>query len=167
MSPRARARREIPEWARGDPLMEQYATEVFGRRTDDEDELFEVMCLQLFQAGLTWRMILARRGAFRKAFKGWQIEKVARITPRGVERLLADASIVRNRKKIEACIANARVVRDIQGEHGSFCRWFYDVLDGDDLPALQQQLRSRFRFMGPEIARMWLISAGRVPEGTH
>ena len=158
-------RREVPEWARGDPLMERYALEVFGRRVRDDDALFEHLCLQVFQAGLTWRMILARRDAFRQAFHHWQIDRVARITPRGVERLLADASIVRNRRKIEACIANARVVQEIQREHGSFRHWFYEVLEGDDLAALQQVLRGKFRFMGPEIARMWLLASGRIANG--
>ncbi|MEE9276853.1 MAG: DNA-3-methyladenine glycosylase I [Dehalococcoidia bacterium] len=162
MERKAQPRREVPEWVRGDPLMEWYALEVWGNRIRDDDALFEIMSLQVFQAGLTWRMILLRRDAFRKAFKGWRIERVARITPRGVERLVQDASIIRNRKKIEACIENARTVRGIQGEHGSFCRWFYDVLDGDELPPLQKSLRATFKFMGPEIARMWLLASGRL-----
>ena len=154
---------EIPGWARGDPLMEWYAGEIWGRRLDNEDALFEVMSLQVFQAGLNWRMILARRDAFRKAFHGWRIHEVASMTPERVEGLMADASIIRNRRKIEACIENARTVEGIQREHGSFCNWFYHVLEGDNLSDLQGTLRKTFRFMGPEIARMWLMASGRVP----
>ena len=143
--------------------MEWYTTEVWGRRADDDNALFENMSLQVFQAGLNWRMILARRDAFRKAFHGWSIGEVADMGPRDVDRLLKDASIIRNRKKIEACIANARIIRGIQGQHGSLCHWFYDVLGGDDLSELQRTLRKTFKFMGPEIARMWLMASGRIP----
>ena len=156
--------REMPEWASGDPLLEWYATEIWGRRATDDDALFEIMCLQVFQAGLTWRMILARRDAFRRAFDGWRIDSVAAMGPEDVERLVQDASIIRNRMKIEACISNAAVVQDLQARHGSFCRWFYDVLEGDTLPPLQKALRAAFKFMGPEIARMWLLASGRLPD---
>ena len=154
--------REVPGWARGDPLMEWYATEVWGRRARDDDSLFEVMSLQIFQAGLTWRMVLARRDAFRAAFQGWRVDAVAAMEPTDVERLLRDASIIRNRRKIEACIANARVVQGIQREHGTFRAWFYEALPGADLAELQRWLRKTFAFMGPEIARMWLGASGRV-----
>ena len=152
----------VPEWAVGDPLMEWYATTIWGKRLDDDNVLFEVMCLQVFQAGLTWRMILARRDAFRQAFQNWHIDKVADMAPDDVDRLLQDPSIIRNRKKIEACIANAQTILGIQQQHGSFCRWFYQVLEGDDLAVLQKALRKIFKFVGPEIARMWLMAAGRV-----
>ena len=154
---------QIPEWARGDPLMERYATEVWGKRMEDDDNLFEVMSLQVFQAGLNWRMILARRDAFREAFSGWRIDEVAEMGPETVDRLVQDASIVRNRKKIEACIANAGTIQTIQREHTSFCNWFYHVLEGQELPDLQKTLRQTFKFIGPEIARMWLLASGRLP----
>ena len=156
--------REIDEWARGDPLREWYAREVWGKPTEDDDSLFEIMSLQVFQAGLSWHMILARRDAFRNAFNGWRIDAVAEMGPPDVERLLQDSAIVRNRLKIQACITNALVVKELQQEHGSFCNWFYRVLPGDDLSALQKELRSRFKFMGPEIARMWLMASGRIPD---
>ena len=154
--------REMPEWASGDELLEWYAKEIWGRRATDDDALFEIMCLQVFQAGLTWRMILARRDAFRRAFDGWRIDSVASMGPEDVERLGQDASIIRNRMKIEACISNAAVVQELQAQHGSFCRWFYDVLEGDSLPPLQKALRANFKFVGPEIARMWLLASGRL-----
>ena len=149
----------------GDSFREWYVTEIWGKRVDDDDALFEVMCLQVFQAGLAFRMVLARRDAFRKVFHGWRVSEVARMGPGSVDRLRQDASIIRNRAKIEACIANARAVEEIQREHGSFCRWFYDVLEGDDLAALQSTMRGTFRFMGPEIARMWLMASGRIATG--
>ena len=137
--------------------------EVWGKRVTDDDSLFENMNLQIFQAGLSWRMILARRDAFREAFHRWRVGEVAAMSPQDVSRLLQNASIIRNRKKIEASIANARIVQEIQREHGSFCDWFYSAFEGDDLVGLQMMLKRTFRFMGPEIARMWLMSTGRIP----
>ena len=162
MPPQAEDRRQVPEWALGDPLTEWYATTIWGKRLDDDDTLFEVMSLQVFQAGLSWRMILARRDAFRNGFQNWRIDKVADMSPDDVDRLLQDPSIIRNRKKIEACIANARTIQVIQREHGSFCHWFYQVLPGDELAVLQNALRKTFKFIGPEIARMWLMAGGRI-----
>lgn len=155
---------EIEEWARGDPLREWYASEIWGRPTEDDDSLFEVMSLQVFQAGLSWHLILTKRDAFRSAFHGWRIDTVAAMGPPDVETLLQDPAIIRNRLKIQACISNARVVQELQREHGSFCNWFYRVLPGDDLAILQRELRGRFKFMGPEIARMWLMASGRIPD---
>ena len=153
---------EVPEWAKGDPLMEWYASEVWGKRVADDDALFEIMSLQIFQAGLSWRMILARRDAFRAVFHGWRIPLVAAMSPDDVDRALLDPAIIRNRKKVEACVSNAQTIQGIQREHGSFCRWYYDVLEGDELASLQKELRKTFRFIGPEIARMWLFASGRV-----
>lgn len=164
MSPGPETDRQLPWWAHGEPLMEWYAREIWGKRLENDDALFEVMSLQVFQAGLTWRMILARRDAFRQAFHGWKIDEVAEMTPNDVDRLRQDASIIRNRLKIEACIANARIIQGIQREHGSFCGWFYNVLEGDALVDLQKKLRATFKFVGPEIARMWLLASGRLPD---
>lgn len=155
--------RPMLTWTLGDPLVAWYATTIWGNRIDNDDTLFEVMSLQVFQAGLSWRMILLRRDAFRRAFKGWHIDSVANIKPSYVDQILHDASIIRNRKKIEACVYNAQVIKDIQGSHGSFCKWFYDVLPGNDLSDLQNALRKTFKFIGPEIARMWLMASGRIP----
>ena len=132
---------------------------------DDDDLLFEVMSLQVFQAGLSWRMVIERREALRKAFLGWRIDGVATMGPDDVERLIQDGSIIRNRRKIEACIANARAVQRIRKQDGSLCHWFYDLLEGDTLADLQKVLRRTFSFMGPETSRMWLMACGRIPTG--
>ena len=142
-----------------------YSSSVWGKQQQDDDALFEVMSLQVFQAGLTWNMVLQRRDAFRNAFRDWNIDAVAGMGPEDVQQLIADPSIIRNRKKIEACVANARTVQALRGEYGSFCNWFYNVLPEDDLAGLQGALRKTFKFMGPEIARMWLLASGRLPDG--
>ena len=145
-----------------DPLRDWYVNEIWGRRASDDDALFEVMSLQVFQAGLTWKMILDKRDAFRSAFAGWKIDAVAALGPDEVERLRQDRGIVRNRLKIEAVIENARRVQALGEEHGGFCRWFYETLEGQEYPPLAPELRRTFKFMGPEIARMWLMASGRI-----
>jgi DNA-3-methyladenine glycosylase I len=145
-----------------DLLREWYVNEIWGRRATDDDALFEVMSLQVFQAGLTWKMILDKRDAFRRAFAGWKIDAVAALGPYDVERLRQDGDIIRNRLKIEAVIENARRIQALRDEHGSFCAWFYDTLAGHEYPHLAKELRRAFKFMGPEIARMWLMASGRI-----
>ena len=145
-----------------DPLRDWYANTIWGRRVDDDNTLFEVMSLQVFQAGLTWKMILDKRDGFRNAFADWNIEQVAAMGPEQAEALRQDGAIIRNRLKIEATIENARRVEGLRSEHGSFCDWFYEVLPGQEYPALQKELRGTFKFMGPEISRMWLMAAGRI-----
>ena len=140
----------------------RYSKEIWGQRALGDDALFEVMSLQVFQAGLTWRMVLSRRDSFRAAFADWKIDAVAGMGPEDVERLREDPGIIRNRQKIQAVIDNAGIIVAIQKEHGSFCDWFYDHLPGSDYPSLQKELRSTFKFMGPEISRMWLMASGRI-----
>ena len=81
--------------------------------------------------------------------------------PDDIDEMVLDQTIIRNRKKIEACVFNAQVIQELQKEHGSFCHWYYN-LPGDDLTTLQKTLRQTFKFMGPEIARMWLMASGRI-----
>ena len=145
-----------------DPLRDWYVNTIWGKRVSDDDILFEVMSLQVFQAGLTWRMILNKRDGFRSAFGGWNIETVAGYGPAEVEALRNDSGIIRNRLKIQATVDNARAIVDLKSEHGSFCNWFYEVLEGSEYPALQKMLRNNFKFMGPEISRMWLMASGRI-----
>jgi DNA-3-methyladenine glycosylase I len=92
----------------GDPLYERYHDEEWGRLVADERGLFERLCLEAFQSGLSWLTILRKREAFRAAFAGFEPDAVADFGPADVQRLLGDAGIVRNRAKIEAAIANAR-----------------------------------------------------------
>ena len=95
-----------------DPLRDWYVNTIWGKRVSDDDILFEVMSLQVFQAGLTWRMILNKRDGFRSAFGGWNIETVAGYGPAEVEALRNDSGIIRNRLKIQATVDNARAIVD-------------------------------------------------------
>ncbi len=140
----------------------RWYSSIWGKRVSDDNLMFELMCLQVFQAGLTWRSILNRRNEFKLAFNGWNIDSVMAMTEKEITDLTYNASIIRNRRKIEACVFNANVAKCIQNEYGSFCYWVYEVLPGDELQDLQRYLRPRFKFLGPEIARMWLLAVGRL-----
>src|SRR5215211_6752713 len=100
-------------WANGAPEYVEYHDLEWGRPVTDDDGLYERLCLEAFQSGLSWLTILRKREAFRAAFAGFSIEAVARFGERDVERLMADAGIVRNRAKIGRAIANAKAAAEI------------------------------------------------------
>ncbi|MBS2965706.1 DNA-3-methyladenine glycosylase I [Actinocrinis puniceicyclus] len=102
-------------WAGQNPEYIAYHDEEWGRALRGDDALFERLCLEAFQSGLSWLTILRKRPAFRAAFQDFSIEKVAAFDEHDVERLLADAGIVRNRLKINAAIANARTAAALSG----------------------------------------------------
>ncbi len=112
-------------WAGDDPLYVHYHDTEWGRPVDDDVRLFEKICLEGFQSGLSWITILKKRENFRKAFAGFDFEKVARFGARDVERLLKDSGIVRHRGKIEAAINNAQKVLDVIDEFGSLADYFW------------------------------------------
>ena len=108
------------EWAGTEPLMVAYHDDEWGSPTHDDAELFELLTLEGAQAGLSWRTILNKREGYRAAFAGFDPARVAEFTERDVERLVADAGIVRHRGKIESTINNGQHVLEVQGELGSF-----------------------------------------------
>lgn len=112
-------------WAGSAPEYVRYHDEEWGYPTDDDVRLFEKVCLEGFQAGLSWLTILRKREAFRHAFAGFDLEKVARFGARDVKRLLGDAGIVRHRGKIESTINNARRACDLRDERGSLAAYFW------------------------------------------
>ena len=139
-----------------------YSNTIWGKRISDDNTLFEVMSLEVFQAGLTWRMILNKRDGFRSAFHNWDIKTVASFEDKEIEELRLDTRIIRNRLKIQATVENARTILAIQQKHSSFCNWFYNVLQGNEYPSIQKTLQKTFKFMGPEISRMWLMACARI-----
>jgi DNA-3-methyladenine glycosylase I len=116
-------------WCQGDPLYESYHDLEWGRPVAEDVRLFEKLCLEGFQAGLSWLTILRKRENFRRAFKSFDIESVARFNARSVERLLSDAGIVRHRGKIESTINNARRCGELIDEFGSLGSyvWTYET----------------------------------------
>jgi DNA-3-methyladenine glycosylase I len=120
-------------WCGEDPLYLAYHDTEWGEPLHDEARHFEFLLLETQQAGLSWRSILGKREGFRKAFAGFDPEKVARFTSAKVERLLANPAIIRNRRKIEAAIKNARAFIAVAGEFGSFDSYIWRFVDGRPL----------------------------------
>jgi DNA-3-methyladenine glycosylase I len=131
----------------------------------DDNELFERLVLEINQAGLSWLLMLKKREAFRKAFRGFDVARVARFTAKDEARLLADPGIIRNRLKVAAAIENARRIHDLQAEHGSFAAW---IAAHHPLPKKEwvKLFGKTFKFTGGEIVGEFLMSIGYLP-GAH
>lgn len=112
-------------WHGGDELYRRYHDSEWGRPVSDDRRLFEKICLEGFQSGLSWFTILKKRENFRAAFDGFDFDKVAKYTDRDVERLLGDADIIRHRGKIVSTINNAGRAREMIAEFGSLAAWFW------------------------------------------
>ena len=117
------------EWARSE-LSAAYHDAEWGVPVHDDRVLFEFVTLEGAQAGLSWETVLRKRPRYREAFAGFDPAKVARFTPARVERLLADAGLIRHRGKLEATIGNARAVLAVQREFGSFDRYVWEFVGG-------------------------------------
>ena len=151
--------------SKGHVWHQPYHDNVYGFPVRDDNRLFERLCLELNQAGLSWLIVLRKVAAFRRAFCDFAIDTVADFDDADIERLLADKSIIRNRLKIDAVIHNARVVKGLQLEYGSLRAWL-DEHHPRPLGAWVVLFKRHFRFMGPEIVNEFLMSVGYL-EGAH
>lgn len=120
-------------WCGEDALYVAYHDSEWGSPVHDEVKHFEFLLLETQQAGLSWRCVLGKREAFRKAFAGFRPEKVARFTTARVERLMLDPGIIRNRRKIEAAIKNARAFLAASEEFGSFDEYIWRFVNGSPI----------------------------------
>ena len=168
-------------WAgAGDTASGRYHDEVWGTRTYDESALFEALTLGVFEAGLSWSIVFGKRDGFRKAFHGFDIAKVAAMTDRDVDRLVRDPSIIRNRAKIQATVANARAMRSASPNLAALAR-SYEINRKRpprhlaDLPtstpqaeAFAKQLKSQgYRFVGPTSVYAFMQNVGVVNDHLH
>ena len=168
-------------WPGTDPLYVRYHDEDWGRPLRGDDALFEKLTLDAFQAGLSWIAVLRKREAFRRAFAGFRIESVARFDATDVERLLADAGIIRNRAKIEAAIGNARAALELREAGDSLTKFLWSfapppradrLRSPAEIPAataesveLSTALRHRgFRFVGPTVVYAFMQAVGMVDD---
>ena len=161
-------------WCSASDELRAYHDGEWGFPVGDDRRLFEKLCLEAFQSGLSWRTILAKREHFRAAFHGFDFERVARYGDRDIERLLADEGIVRHRGKIEAVINNARRAQELvaaEGSLGAFIWRFEPARRGApatvsttaESEALARTLKSRgWRFLGPTTAYAFMQSMGLV-----
>jgi DNA-3-methyladenine glycosylase I len=163
-------------WGASTPDYVAYHDEEWGKPVRDADALYEKLCLEAFQSGLSWLTILRKRDNFRAAFAGFRIAAVAEFGARDVVRLMGDAGIVRNRSKIEAAIANARAAAQVE-DLGELVWSFAPEPDGRPAPramaeipaltpestALAKELKKRgFRFVGPTTAYALMQACGLV-----
>jgi len=169
-------------WCGNDPLYQTYHDHEWGYPVYDDQRLFEKICLEGFQAGLSWITILRKRENFRKAFKDFSIDHVSRMNQRSVERLLKDPGIVRHRGKIESAINNAKRAKELQDSHGSLADYFWQFQpDPSSRPnkithefltsnttcaesiALSKDLKKRgWKFVGPTTAYAFMQAMGMV-----
>ncbi|MBV8848138.1 MAG: DNA-3-methyladenine glycosylase I [Methylobacteriaceae bacterium] len=168
-------------WATRDPIYVAYHDTEWGVPERDSRALYEKLILDGFQAGLSWITILRKRDAFRKAFDGFDPAKIARYNSKKIERLMQDASIVRNRAKIEGTIASARAYLEIEKAQG-FSKYLWDFTGGKtirnnfrhigEIPAetelsreISKDLKARgFKFCGPTIVYAFMQAVGMVDD---
>jgi DNA-3-methyladenine glycosylase I len=163
-------------WAEGDPLLQAYHDEEWGVPEYDGRALWEKLMLDGFQAGLSWMIILRKRDAFRKAFKGFDPKRVARFSETDITRLLDDAGIVRSRAKIEATIGGARAYLAMHAAGEDFSTFLWTMAGGKPIQntgalpastplseAMSKALKERgFKFVGPVIVYAWMQAVGIV-----
>ena len=174
-------------WCGTDPLYVRYHDEEWGKPVKDDNRLFEKMCLEGFQAGLSWLTILRKRENFRRAFADFDIDTVARFTARDVSRLLKDEGIIRHRGKIESTINNAQRAIELREQEGSVAEYFWrwqptgrarprritrEVLKSmattPESTALSKDLRKRgWTFVGPTTVYAFMQAMGLVNDHVH
>jgi DNA-3-methyladenine glycosylase I len=168
-------------WASLDnPMMLDYHDREWGVPVHDDRKMFEFLVLEGAQAGLSWRTILNKRENYRRAFAGFEPDKVAEFDGRAVRRLLADPGIVRNRRKVESAVSNARAFIAVQKEFGSFHSYIWSFVDGEPIQNKWKSLSQipvtspeatklsanlvkwEFRFVGPTICYSHMQAVGMV-----
>ncbi|MPM12996.1 DNA-3-methyladenine glycosylase 1 [bioreactor metagenome] len=167
-------------WSTNDPLYIKYHDEEWGVPVHDDKTMFEFLILETFQAGLSWLTILRKRENFRKAFAGFDFEKVAKFTEKDFDRLMLDEGIIRNRLKIAAAISNAKAFIEVRKESGTFCNYLWAFVNNKpiqsklkslkDIPAstplsdkISKDLKKRgFKFVGTTIVYAHLQACGLV-----
>jgi DNA-3-methyladenine glycosylase I len=164
----------------GDTAFGRYHDEVWGTRTYDESAMFEALTLGVFEVGLSWSVVFGKREAFRKAFEGFDVAKVAAMTGRDVDRLVNDASIIRNRGKIQATLDNARAMISASPNLATLAKSYENTRKRPpqslaDLPkstpqaeAFAKQLKSQgYRFVGPTSVYAFMQNVGVVNDHVH
>lgn len=153
------------DFAVGHPFHGPYHETEYGFPVTDESQLFERLILEINQAGLSWLTILKKRDGFRRAYAGFEVDRVARFTEQDRARLMADEGIIRNRLKIDAAIDNARRIQALRQSHGGFVAWI-----AAHHPRAKEEwvklFKKTFRFTGGEIVGEFLMSIGYLP-GSH
>lgn len=153
-------------WASKDALQATYHDREWGRPIRTDAGHLRRMAQEIFQCGLSWRIVLVKTPALIEAFDGFDVDRVSRMTQLDVNRLMKNDRIIRNRRKIEATIHNAGVFRELAAEHGTYCKWFnkLPVRRPSDVTALYPLFKRTFKFMGPETTKCYLMGVGKIPQ---
>jgi DNA-3-methyladenine glycosylase I len=168
-------------WSGAAPEFLHYHDTEWGFPVSDDTRLFEKLALEGFQSGLSWRTILAKRENFRAAFRGFEIEKVARFGTRDVERLLKDAGIVRHRGKIEAVINNAKRMKDLVKREGSLAAYIWRFepdpkslgkpqsasTSAESIALSKDLLKQGWKFVGPTTVYAFMQAMGLINDHTE
>ena len=172
------------KWSEKDPLYIQYHDTEWGVPLHDEQQLFEFLMLETFQAGLSWITILRKRESFRKAFDNFDYKKIAQYKERKIQALLQDKGIIRNKLKVRAAVSNAQAFLKVQKEFGSFDNYVWAFVNGKptqnkwrsvkELPGktelsdqLSKELKKRgFKFVGSTIVYAYMQATGMVNDHT-
>lgn len=171
-------------WPGDDPQYVAYHDEEWGVPVRDDRLLFEFICLEGQQAGLSWITVLKKRDHYRKCFKNFEIDKVARLTDKTIEKLLLDTGLIRNRLKLYSIRGNAQATQAVQKEFGNFSDYIWSFVDGETLDgkrgtakevpastaesdAMSKDLKKRgFKFVGSTICYAFMQAAGMVNDHT-
>jgi DNA-3-methyladenine glycosylase I len=171
-------------WGFSEPLLLAYHDEEWGVPLHDDRALYELLVLEGMQAGLSWMTVLRKRANFRRAMDGFELARVADYNEDDMDRLLADAGIIRNRMKLEAAVTNAQRFPEVQKEFGTFDAYIWRFVGGrpkvnrfmtladlppetEDSQAMSRDLRQRgFKFVGPTICYAYMQGAGLVNDHT-
>lgn len=170
------------QWWETDPLLTAYHDDEWGRPTHDDRELFELLCLETLQAGLSWLTVLRKRVAFKAQFANFEIAAVAKMTDTQLEAAMQNPAIIRNRRKLWAIVNNAQAVQKVQATVGSFDAYVWQFTAGQvianrpetsaDIPAqtdlsrqVAKDMKQRgFKFVGPTTVYSFLQAAGVVDD---
>jgi len=153
------------ETSPGHPLHGPYHDFEYGYPGKDERALFELLCLEIFQAGLSWELVLKKRAGTVSAFDGFDVDTVAAYGETDVARLLDNPDIIRNRLKVNSIIHNAGVIQELRASHDGFAKWLA-AHHPQDLAAWVKLFKKTFKFTGPEVVNEFLMSTGYL-EGAH
>lgn len=166
------------DWAVASPTMQRYHDEEWGRPEHDQQKLFALLCLETYQAGLSWQTVLNKRAAFTQDFYEFDLQRVAAMTPADVDQLLQDTRIIRNRRKLEATINNAQVI--LNWPEGNFETWLWHFVGGQpirhhftqtsEIPGttdlaqhISREMKKRgLKFVGPTTVYSFLQAAGLI-----
>lgn len=167
-------------WSTKDQLYMDYHDHEWGTPCHDDTKLFEMLCLEGAQAGLSWYTVLTKRENYRKAFDNWDAQKIAKYTEKKIEKLLQDPGIIRNQLKIRTCISNAKAFLAVQKEFGSFDKYIWQFVDHQPVlnrfksmsqvpaktaasDAMSKDLLKRgFKFVGSTICYAYMQATGMV-----